>query len=62
MCGVVYKTPLKKYDLQEWTKTLRRVNAHESKRCRKRPVELHKSSVGDPQLALDYIRLQREEQ
>ena len=59
MCGVVYRTPLKKYDLEEWTKTLRRVNAHESKRCRRRPVELSASGVGNPKVAIEYIAQRR---
>ena len=36
MCGVVYRTPTKQHCALEWTKTLRRINAHESKRCRLR--------------------------
>ena len=59
MGGVVYRTPLKKYDLEEWTKTLRRVNAHESKRCRRRPVELSASGVGNPKVAIEYIAQRR---
>ena len=34
MCGVIYDTPNKEVDRVEWSKTLRRLNAHESKRCR----------------------------
>ena len=34
MCGVLYDTPRKDVDRIEWSKTLRRLNAHESKRCR----------------------------
>ena len=33
MCGVLYDSPRKEVDRIEWSKTLRRLNAHESKRC-----------------------------
>lgn len=32
-CGTCYSTPRRKDNKVEWTKTLRRLNAHESKRC-----------------------------
>tara|TARA_B110000208_G_scaffold77125_1_gene98818 strand:+ start:146 stop:1726 length:1581 start_codon:yes stop_codon:yes gene_type:complete len=35
-CGVVYETPSRGKSALEWTKTLRRLNAHESQRCPKR--------------------------
>ena len=38
LCGVVYSSPTRDDDQQEWSKTLRRLNAHESKRCVKRDM------------------------
>ena len=51
-CGVVYDTPSRQQSVLEWTKTLRRLNAHESKRCPKR-------NEGKRKLALE-LRKQRE--
>ena len=41
-CGVVYSSPTRDDNQQEWSKTLRRLNAHESKRCSKRDMNKHK--------------------
>ena len=44
-CGVVYETVSRKVSSAEWTKTLRRLNAHESQRCGKRPVNVASASA-----------------
>jgi hypothetical protein len=40
MCGVLYLTKTRESDKVAWTKVLRRLNAHESKRCRKKKARL----------------------
>ena len=40
MCGVLYLTKTRDADKVAWTKVLRRLNAHESKRCRKKKPKL----------------------
>ena len=39
-CGVVYETLSRERNQDEWSKTLRRLNAHESKRCPNRNEDL----------------------
>ena len=48
MCGVLYLTKTREEDKVAWTKVLRRLNAHESKRCRKKKARL--SPAGDKNL------------
>ena len=49
MCGVLYCTKTRDADKSEWTKVLRRLNAHESKRCRRSPARLAKERAKEAQ-------------
>ena len=45
MCGVLYCTKTRDADKSEWTKVLRRLNAHESKRCRRSAARMEKEKA-----------------